>query len=130
MRYLVCLLLGALFGALLAMTASSALQRRNAWPRAMMIVMQHELAGARDAVRQNRCSDPALPTSRAHLALLADDLERALLPKDGKDRVLSQYASDMRAAVAAWQPDAACAAQAEAVSKVSQACDACHRDYR
>ncbi len=130
MRYLVCLLLGLLFGALLAMTASSALQRRNAWPRAMMIVMQHELAGAREATRQGRCSDASLASSRAHLALLADDLERALLPKGGKDRVLSQYARDLRESVAAWQPDAACAAQVEAVSRISQACDACHRDYR
>lgn len=130
MRYLVCLLLGLLFGALLAMSASSALQRRNAWPRAMMIVMQHELASAREATRQGRCSDASLVSSRARLALLADDLERALLPKGGKDRVLSQYARDLRESVAAWQPDAACPAQAEAVSRISQACDACHRDYR
>jgi len=47
MRYVVCLVVGVLIGALCAMTVASVLGARNAWPRAVMTVMQHEFAGAR-----------------------------------------------------------------------------------
>ena len=46
MRYLVCLVVGVLIGALCAMTVASVLGARNAWPRAVMTVMQHEFAGS------------------------------------------------------------------------------------
>jgi hypothetical protein len=130
MRYLLCLAGGVLIGALLALTAASTLQRRNAWPRAVMNVMQHELGQARETLRLGRCTDASLRVSRSHLALLSDDLERALLDPGAKDRVFAKYAQDLRDAVAAWDPRAECGRQAEALSAVSQACDACHRDYR
>ncbi|MFC4820548.1 hypothetical protein [Dokdonella ginsengisoli] len=130
MRYLLCLAGGVLIGALLALTAASTLQRRNAWPRAVMNVMQHELGQARETLRLGRCADASLTVSRSHLALLSDDLERALLDPGTKDRVFAKYAQDLRDTVAAWDPQAECGRQAEALSAVSQACDACHRDYR
>lgn len=130
MRYLICLVGGALFGALLAMTAASALQRRHAWPRALMVVMQYELGEAREASRRDRCDPAAMRGAQAHLTLLAGDLERALLASGAKDRVFEKYSQDLRSSIAAWDPSATCPLQAEALSKVSQGCDACHRDYR
>lgn len=130
MRYLLCLVGGALLGALLALTAASTLQRRNAWPRAIMNVMQHELGLAREAARQGRCAEAPLRGAQAHLALLSDDLERALLDHGAKDRVFSKYAQDLHSAVAAWDASADCPRQAAALGEVAQACDACHRDYR
>src|SRR4051812_43201467 len=41
MRYLVCLIGGALLGALIAITIANILRDRHAWPRAVMTVMQH-----------------------------------------------------------------------------------------
>lgn len=130
MRYLLCLLGGALFGALLAMTAASALQRRNAWPRALMTLLHHELGAAREAARADRCATPEARSALAHLSLLAADVEGALLAPGTSDRVFSQYAGDLRQRVATAAAATDCKAQSAALTEVSNACDACHRDYR
>ncbi|HEY0229617.1 MAG TPA: hypothetical protein VGC55_00075 [Dokdonella sp.] len=130
MRYLICLIGGVLLGALIALTAANALQRRNAWPRAVMNVMQHELGSARDAARLGQCATPAANASTAHLALLGQDLEPALLAAGASDRVFTQYADDLRKAVAKAQSAPDCPQRSAALTDVSNACDACHRDYR
>lgn len=130
MRYLLCLLGGALLGAMLALTAASTLQRRNAWPRAVMNVMQHELGEAREMARMGRCDESSARRAQAHLALLAGDLERALLEPGAKDRVFDKYAKDLRDATAAWDVATECPRQAAALTEIANACDACHRDYR
>jgi hypothetical protein len=130
MRYLLCLLGGAFLGALLAVTAAGILGQRHAYPKSVMTVMQHELGRARDLVRGERCLSPEAPSTGAHLALLATDIEPAILPPGTQDRVFSQYASDLGSAVAAYNDSADCAARKAAVTKIANACDACHRDYK
>ncbi|MBA8883182.1 hypothetical protein [Dokdonella fugitiva] len=130
MRYLICLVVGALAGVIVAGMFTSAMQRRNAWPRALMNVMQHELGAARSAARDGACTVPAQARSAAHLRLVAGDLEGALLAAGTKDRVLSQYITDFGKAVTAWDAAAACPRQAEALTTIANACEACHRDYR
>jgi hypothetical protein len=130
MRYLICLIVGLLAGALMASMAANAIAQRHAWPRGLMNVMQHELVDARGAARAGKCLAPAMPAAAAHLQLLATDLEPAVLAPDAKDRVFSQYASEMREAIAHWDPKADCALQTDALTKVANACEACHRDYR
>ncbi|MEP7042036.1 MAG: hypothetical protein ABI843_03175 [Dokdonella sp.] len=130
MRYLICLIGGILLGAMIALTVANALQRRNAWPRAVMAVMQHELGNARDAARLGQCTSADATASSAHLALLAQDLERALLSPGATDRIFVQYANDLRDSVAKAQSAADCPRQSVALTDVSNACDACHRDYR
>lgn len=130
MRYLICLIVGLLAGAMMANMASNAIALRHAWQRGLMNVMQHELVDARSAARAGMCMAPTMPAAAAHLQLLATDLEPALLAPDAKDRVFSQYASEMRDTIAHWDPKADCALQAEALTKVANACEACHRDYR
>jgi hypothetical protein len=44
--------------------------------------------------------------------------------------VLSLYIADFRKATGAWDAGAACPRQAEALTTVANACEACHRDYR
>ena len=130
MRYLVCLVVGALVGALLAMSVVGALQRHNVWPRALMNVMQHELREARDAAQGSDCTAPALQSGRELMRLLADDLERAHLEPGAKDRVFGQYANDLRNGLAQWDAAAACVQQRATLTTVANACEACHRDYR
>ena len=131
MRYLVCLLVGVLVGAMCAMTAANVLGKRNAWPRAVMTVMQHELGVAREGVRAGRCADGEIASSAAHLKLLSADIEPALLKPGAHDRVFSQYADDLRREIAALDtPGADCATRSEVLTKIGQACDACHRDYK
>ncbi|MEO6688540.1 MAG: hypothetical protein ABIS07_06445 [Dokdonella sp.] len=130
MRYLTCLIVGLLAGALMANMAGNAIALRHAWPRGLMNVMQHALVDARGNARAGKCLSPTMPAAAAHLQLLTTDLEPALLAADAKDRVLSQYASEMRDAIGHWDPKADCALQAEALTKIANACEACHRDYR
>ncbi|MGH8173036.1 MAG: hypothetical protein ACREPX_07795 [Rhodanobacteraceae bacterium] len=131
MRYLVCVVVGVLIGAMCALTAASVLAARHPWPRAVMTVMQHEFGAARDGVRAGRCSDADVASASAHLKLLSADIEPALLAPGAHDRVFSQYAEDLRREIAAFAaPGGDCVARAEAVTKIGHACDACHRDYK
>jgi hypothetical protein len=130
MRYLICLLGGALIGALVAVTAASILGQRNAWPRAVMTVMQHELGRARDLVHDNQCTAPETASAAAHLELMAADIEPAILAPGAHDRVFSQYAADLRKAIATFSAAGECAARRDALTKIANACDACHRDYK
>lgn len=130
MRYLICLIVGLVCGAIAASTYVNATAQRDAWPRGVMNVMQHELGNARSAARVTGCATPALQSASAHLHLLADDIEPALLAPGVKDRVFSRHAGDLRVALAKWDIGDSCASQAAALSTVANACEACHRDYR
>jgi len=131
MRYLVCLVGGFLIGALLAVTAASILGQRHAWPRAIMTVMQQELGRARDAIHAGQCGGTEVVSGGQHLELLSGDIERALLAPGAHDRVFSQYVTDLRGAVATFNAAGAdCAARRDAATKIANACDACHRDYK
>ena len=130
MRYLISLIFGAVIGAIAGSTFASAMAQRDAWPRGIMNVMQHELANARSAARAQPCAAPVLQAASAHLHLLSSDIEPALLAPGTKDRVFSKYASDLRSALAKWDTNANCADQGAALATVANACDTCHRDYR
>ncbi len=130
MRYLVCLIVGLVVGAIAVSTFVNATAQREAWPRGVMNVMQHVLGNARTAARAQQCATPAMLSAATHLQLLATDIEPALLAPGSKDRVLSQYASDLRRAVSQWNASADCAQQGAALTVVANACEACHRDYR
>jgi hypothetical protein len=130
MRYLVCLLGGALLGALFAIMLANILGQRHAYPKALMTVMQHELGRARDLVRGDRCMAPEAASAGAHLALLASDIEPAILSPGARDRVFSQYANDLKKEVDAYNASVDCAARKDAVTRIANACDACHRDYK
>jgi hypothetical protein len=130
MRYLVCLIGGALLGALIAVTIANVLGQRNAYPRALMNVMQHDFGRVRDLVHDRQCTTPEANAAAGHLRLIAGDVEPALLAPGAHDRVLSQYASDLRDAVAAFAGASDCPTRTQAVTKIGHACDACHRDYK
>ena len=130
MRYLVCLIGGALIGALLTLTIANVLAQRSAYPRALMNVMQHELGRARDLVRDGRCDGPEATSAGTHLDLIASDIEPALLAPGTHDRVFSQYATDLRKRVETYKAASGCAERRAALTEVSNACEACHRDYK
>jgi hypothetical protein len=130
MRYLVTLIGGALLGALAALTISSLLHPRDPWPRAVMGVMQHALGSARSEVNAGRCDDPAVDAASKRLALMASDIEPALMPPDAHDRVFTKYADDLRAKIAALDAARGCPARRAAVTDLANACEACHRDYK
>lgn len=129
MRYLVCILIGLFMGAMLGSITAHTLGQRNAWPRAVMQVMQHELAGTRRAVHAGRCGDEPAQRAKAHLALLAGDLTPAF-PGLTEERAFRNASEDFTRAVADWQPASDCKAEDAALAAIAQQCDNCHRQYR
>ncbi len=129
MRYIVTLLIGLFIGALGAITAANALRQGHAYPRGMMTVMKHELIAARDAARDKQCVGTEKPLQL--LQLLAPDIEKAIFPTEAADRVFRQYAEDLNQRIASARASGLdCSQQTAALTEVSNACDACHRDYR
>ena len=127
MRYLVCLIVGLLVGAMGAMTAANILARRNPYPKALMTVMKHELDSATVAAAAQACQGDSRALDK--LGLLAGDITTAM-PDDGPpDRVFHQYVGDLQKSIdGAGKSD--CPQRAHALTDLKNACDACHRDYR
>ncbi|HEY6984623.1 MAG TPA: hypothetical protein VH375_00960 [Rhodanobacteraceae bacterium] len=130
MRYLVCLFGGLLIGALIAVTVANILRQRDAWPRAIMNVMQHEVAQLRDLAHDGRCAGPESTEAIVHLELMASDIEPALLAPGARDPVFSRYAADLRKKLSAFRAVTECPARGAALTDISNACEACHRDYK
>ena len=129
MRLVVCLVIGLLVGAISAATLASIMSQRNAYPRALMRVLQHQLGSARDAAREQACEGN--PGRLAMLDPLASDIASAFAPDAGRERVFRQYVEDLRRQVdRARQEHGGCAAQNQALADIANACEACHRDYR
>jgi len=130
MRYLVCLFGGLLIGALIALTAASILRQRDVWPRAVMNVMQHEITQLRELVHEGRCTGPEATAAMVHLELMASDIEPALMAPGARDPVFSRYATDLRKKLTAFGSATECPARSAALTDISNACEACHRDYK
>lgn len=129
MRFVVVLVIGILVGAITATTAAAILGQRHAYPRALMRVMQVQFGAARDAARDAACNGNE--TRLAILDLLAADIGRAIPHGDPPDRVFGQYVDGFRRDVADARGAAGdCKAQADALTRVANACADCHRDYR
>ncbi|HOX71384.1 MAG: hypothetical protein WAS23_12585 [Dokdonella sp.] len=127
MRYLICLILGLLIGAVCASMAGNVLAKRSAYPKGLMVVMQHALKQANRSASQSPCidNDPDL----TKLALLANDIETAM-PGDGTpDRVFHLYVEDMQRITKAAAASA-CPQRTDMLTRIKGACDSCHRDYR
>jgi hypothetical protein len=127
MRNLVLVLVGLAVGAIAAANIINALRQRDAYPRGLMSVMQHQYAALRDDLRRNHCTEGTI----SHLTPLRDlqtDLAGAVYGDDIPDAPFREF--DQRLHDALAQAPATCTAMAPAVDKIGAACDACHRQYR
>jgi len=130
MRSLFLFLLGIAIGAIGAVSVVSALHQRDAYPRGVMIVMQHHQAALRQELRRNRCDAGTTAGTLTGLQELAKDLEAAVYPAQTADAPFREYAQRLRDALAATAGTTDCAALAPNVEKIGAACEACHRQYR
>ncbi len=128
--FLVILAIGVFIGAAIGGMTANALARRHAEPRALMTLMNRSFGIARDAARDDQCSAAPARSALSHLQFLSLDIEPVVLPAGASDPVFKQYATDLRAAIAAAGKASDCGAQTQALSRVDDACAACHRDYR
>ena len=129
MRFVVCIVIGLLVGAIGTATLASILSQRNAYPRALMRVMQHQLGAARDAVRAEGCAGIAHRLTM--LDVLSTDITTAFAQGTSRERVFLQYVDDLRKHVDnARRQTGECSARSQALTDIANACEACHRDYR
>ena len=126
MRLAILFALGLAIGAIATANIMSALRERDAYPRGLMNVMQHDLGALRAEARTPRCAAGAT-TSLEQLRGLAGSIETAVYGEDPPDPPFAEYARHLRAALPATVD---CKAMPLALAKVGAACDACHRQYR
>ncbi len=132
MRQLALLFTGLLIGALCAFMAARTLQQRHALPRGLMAVMQHDVAELRRAEREQRCTATDLPRRFARIEDLSGEIAAAMGSDPKDDPHLTEYAAALARAAAAARTSVPtdCPAFTQRVQAISEACDACHRDYR
>lgn len=129
MRHAILLVIGMAIGALAALNIASILRQRDAYPRGLMQVMQHDTGALRQAARSNRCDAAAADTLR-QLHSLSARIETAVYGNavsNPPDPPFAEYAKRLRAALPA---ELDCKSLPAALDRVGQACDACHREYR
>ncbi|HEY2396361.1 MAG TPA: hypothetical protein VGH81_10350 [Rudaea sp.] len=131
MRNLILLALGFALGAMAASTVVNALNRRAAYARGVMDVMQHHVGALRDRVRTNACGAADVQSDKALLTALAEEIEPAVFADSTPEPPFREYTQHLRDAIAELPAVGAdCPALAPVVTKIGNACDACHRQYR
>ena len=126
MRLAILFALGLAIGAIATANIISALRQRDAYPRGLMHVMQHDLGALRADARTLRC-DAGATTSLQQLRGLSGGIETAVYGDDPPDPPFAEYARRLRSALPATVD---CKALPQALEKVGAACDTCHRQYR
>ena len=132
MKVILLFLAGALIGALVAFSAANTFGQRHAWPRGVMAVMQHHAAALRDARKHERCDAAATAPHWHVLAAVGADVEPAYASTGSVEPDFRRQAQAFSAATAqlAAEPPRDCAALDQALPKLKEQCDNCHRDYR
>jgi len=131
MRNLVLLIIGIALGALTASTLINAVNRRAAYPRGVMQVMQHHFGTLRDAVRAGQCKGPSTALHADRLRSLADEVEPSVFADATADPPFREYLLRLRAALDEMpSTDGDCKALTPIIAKIGNACDECHRQYR
>ncbi|MBB4129457.1 MULTISPECIES: hypothetical protein [unclassified Xanthomonas] len=130
-RYAFMLVLGLLIGLVTTVMVARVLQaRRDPVPDSLMQVMAYQLRALQPAT-SSACKPPTQRARLQSLRLLADELEPAF-PNIGEDRRFIAHAQALRAVLEQAQqtPLTDCAATAGEKNRISEACEACHREFR
>ena len=127
MRNFLLVALGLALGVLATFNIINALQRRDAYPRGVMNVMQHHVAALHEDLRRQRCGD----LGQEHwltLRTLAGQIGTAVYRGETPEPPFREFETRLADAVAATPGD--CKALAPALDRLKAACDDCHRQYR
>jgi cytochrome c556 len=129
MRALLLLLLGLAVGAIAASFAGNALRERDAYPRAVMDLMQHHVGTLRGAIRARQCDGTTTTGHLQRLQVIATEIGPAFPDVDQPFRDgAAKLENALRVSAAAAPAD--CPALQAALKPIDDACDSCHRLYR
>ncbi|AMU97984.1 hypothetical protein NY98_20115 [Xanthomonas citri pv. fuscans] len=130
-RYAFMLVLGLLIGLVATVMVANALRaRRDPVPDSLMQIMAYQLRTLRPDA--GAACMPAQQQRRLQsLRLLADEVEPAF-PAIGEDRRFGEHAQALRAVLDRAQGVTLtdCRQLGQLHSRISDACEACHRDFR
>ncbi|WP_017162691.1 cytochrome c [Xanthomonas phaseoli] len=130
-RYAFMLVLGLLIGLVASVMVANALRaRRDPVPDSLMQIMAYQLRALRPDAGAT-CTPMQQQRRLQSLRLLADEVEPAF-PAIGEDRRFSEHAQALRAVLdqAARVTPSDCSQLGELHTRISDACEACHRDFR
>ncbi|TWI04517.1 hypothetical protein IP90_00650 [Luteimonas cucumeris] len=131
-RYLFLFLIGLVIGIVATVMAIRAIDaRKDHFHGSVMHVQQWHLAQLKTNVERNRCgATDTLPHLQA-LRTMSNDLEPAF-PDLRDDQRFAQHASQMRGTLdgALATPPLNCPGVTTIVSRIGEACKACHQDFR
>ncbi|HXD84649.1 MAG TPA: hypothetical protein VN599_09490 [Rudaea sp.] len=126
MRQALLFLLGLALGAIATANIVGALRQRDAYPRGLMNVMQHDVGTLREDARSNRCN-AGTQSALDRLRDLSGSIETAVYATEPPDPPFAEYARRFRTTLPATVN---CKALPQALERIGAACDACHRQYR
>ncbi|HXP00870.1 MAG TPA: cytochrome C [Luteibacter sp.] len=129
MRPLLLVILGLVVGAMGAIFALSALHQETPFHRGVMAVMQHHMGALRANVRAKQCDAKVSAGRLARMRDTAGDIREAFPDMDAPFYAAGDtLVRALDGATAA--PPASCEALSTALSRIGEACQACHRQYR
>lgn len=133
MRALLLIILGLAIGAVAATMIGNVLRMRNAYPRAVMVIMQHHMARLREAMEHGQCPADMARLHLERVAAVDTEIVPAFAGPNGSIlKPFRRYAEQLQGAVhtALQQAPAGCGALTAAVRRISDRCSDCHRQYR
>ena len=130
MRFAITLLIGLMIGVLGTSSALNALRQAHVLPRSLMVLIDHHQRSVNAELAAPSCSTKAVRHHFARLNTLGADIDTVFATS--KDATFLRYAADLQAATSAALHTMAtsCAELTLVATRVDDACDACHRDYR
>lgn len=133
LRSALLLVIGLAIGAVATNTIGNALRRRDAYPRAVMVIMAHHMGMLQGELRGKQCPADANTRQLQRVATLADEIVPAFTVSDGSVlppfRKAAKHLQDALATGVSSAP-ADCAQLAATMHHIGQNCDDCHRRFR
>lgn len=129
MRTLILILIGLVLGAFGTRMIERTLQMQHAYPRAVMVVMQHHFVSMRNEVKGGKC--PAATTQNHLEAMIgiAHEIGPAFGTGDAHfNNLANRLRQSLQQTVGSTPVD--CKGLAAALPVIGGRCDDCHREYR
>jgi hypothetical protein len=133
LRSMLLLILGLAVGAVATATIGNVLRMRDAYPRAVMVLMRHHMSMLQAEARNGRCPAADTTLHLRRLDAVSQDIIPAFSGADGRvDPDFSSAARRLRKAFAAGlaKVPATCADLTRTMQDIGDACDDCHRRFR
>lgn len=129
MRALILVLIGLVFGAFGTHIVERTLHLQQAYPRAVMDVMQHHFVAMRTEVKSGKCPAKASQHNLQAMINISQEFGSAFATDDAHFSDLANRLRQSLHKTAASTP-VDCKGLAAAVHVISGHCDDCHREYR